>query len=59
MSDDKIRKAIVIGGSNGIGLALAMRLSTDDRTHVTIIDKVAPAVDTPENECHDLRDGDE
>lgn len=61
MSDDKIRKAIVIGGSNGIGLSLAMQLSTDDGTHVTIIDKVAPAVDTPENvgyECHDLLDGD-
>lgn len=37
-----MRKALVVGGSNGIGLAIALELC--DKYDVTIIDRVAPAL---------------
>lgn len=37
-----MKKALIIGGANGIGLAIALQLS--DYDHVYIIDKVAPNI---------------
>ncbi|MEG2599804.1 MAG: SDR family NAD(P)-dependent oxidoreductase [Muribaculaceae bacterium] len=41
-------KALIIGGSNGIGLAIAIELALKN-TLVTIIDKVEPSIQTPNN----------
>ena len=49
------RKAIVIGGSNGIGLAIALQLSTEESTSVIIIDRVAPDIDLPSNVGFEMR----
>ncbi len=56
-----MRKAIIIGGSNGIGLAIALQLSSNNCSHVVIIDKVQPEVGLPQNiswEFGNLLDGD-
>ena len=45
----KMKDAIVIGGSNGIGLAIAMRLAREASARVTIIDKSEPQVELPDN----------
>lgn len=50
-----MRKALVIGGSNGIGLALALQLANDGNTQVVIIDKVNPAVALPENVSFEMQ----
>ena len=42
-------KALVIGGSNGIGLAIALHLAEQHSGHVVIIDKDEPAVELPAN----------
>lgn len=51
--------ALVVGGSNGIGLALALRLSALCH-HVTIVDRATPELDVPVNVdvvTHNLVDG--
>ena len=53
-------KALVIGGSNGIGLAIALELAARDK-EVVIIDKSKPDVELSANvvyECHNLLDCD-
>ena len=45
----KMKDTIVIGGSNGIGLAIAMRLAREASARVTIIDKSEPQVELPDN----------
>ena len=42
-----MKKALVVGGSNGIGLAIALCLSKE--YSVTIIDKVSPSYDNLDN----------
>lgn len=49
------RKAIVIGGSNGIGLAIALQLSTEKSTSVIIVDRAAPDVELPSNVGFEMR----
>lgn len=54
-------KALVIGGSNGIGLAIALQLAKCGSCLVSIVDRVQPAVGLPEgiNFCyHNLLDDD-
>ena len=46
-----MKKAVIIGGSNGIGLSIAAKLVSGGH-HALILDKVAPEVDTL------LKDGD-
>ncbi len=56
-----MEKALVIGGSNGIGLAIARHLAHQGSTRVVIVDKDSPAVDLPANVSfvrHNLLDGD-
>ena len=43
-----MKKALVIGGSNGIGLAIALELSQTYKS-VVVVDKVAPCDAIPEN----------
>ena len=42
-------KSIVIGGANGIGLAIAIQLAKAEASSVVIIDRVQPDVALPEN----------
>ena len=42
-------KSLVIGGANGIGLAIALELAKVETLAVVIIDRVCPDVDLPEN----------
>lgn len=44
-----MKKTIVIGGSNGIGLAIALRLSSDYDSKVIILDRVEPEIVLPDN----------
>lgn len=56
-----MRKALVIGGSNGIGLAIALQLAERGAAQVVIVDKDEPAVPLPANVDfvrHNLLDGD-
>ena len=56
-----MKKALVIGGSNGIGLAIALHLAQQHSAHVVIIDKDEPAVELPANVSflrHNLLDDD-
>ena len=53
-------KTIVIGGANGIGLAIATELSKEDGSSVVVIDRVEPDVKLPSNityEYGNLLDG--
>ena len=43
-----MEKALIVGGSNGIGLAIALELSQTYK-HVIIVDKVAPDNTIPSN----------
>lgn len=55
------KKALVIGGSNGIGLAIALQLAERGAAQVVIIDKDEPAVPLPANVTfvrHNLLDDD-
>lgn len=47
------KKALVIGGSNGIGLAIALELSKQ-YSQVVIIDKVEPSSELPENTTSEI-----
>ncbi len=40
-----MKKALIVGGSNGIGLSIAFQLK--DYDHITIMDKVEPALSLP------------
>ena len=42
-------KTIVIGGANGIGLAIAIELSKADGSSVIVIDRVKPETELPQN----------
>lgn len=56
-----MKKALVIGGSNGIGLAIALQLAERGAAQVVIIDKDEPAVPLPANVTfvrHNLLDDD-
>lgn len=56
-----MKKALVIGGSNGIGLAIALQLAERGAAQVVIIDKDEPAVPLPANVSfvrHNLLDDD-
>lgn len=56
-----MKKALVIGGSNGIGLAIALQLAERGTAQVVIIDKDEPAVPLPANVTfvrHNLLDDD-
>ena len=56
-----MRTALVIGGSNGIGLAIALQLAERGAAQVVIVDKDEPAVPLPANVDfvrHNLLDGD-
>ena len=56
-----MKKALVIGGSNGIGLAIALQLAECGAAQVVIIDKDEPAVPLPANVTfvlHNLLDDD-
>lgn len=56
-----MKKALVIGGSNGIGLAIALQLAERGAAQVIIIDKDEPAVPLPANVTfvrHNLLDDD-
>lgn len=56
-----MKKALVIGGSNGIGLAIAMQLATDTFCTVSIVDRDEPAIELPKSityHYHNLLDGD-
>lgn len=44
-----MKKTIVIGGSNGIGLAIALSLSNDYDSKVIILDRVEPEMVIPDN----------
>ena len=44
-----IERFLVIGGSNGIGLAIALELATAYDAAVVIIDRVQPDIDLPDN----------
>ena len=49
------KTALIVGGANGIGLAMAMQM--EDYNHVYIVDKVKPDVDTlPANVSYELFD---
>lgn len=59
MSDHRFGKALVVGGGNGIGLAVTMKLS-QECDEVVILDKSEPEISIPENVCffrHNLLDG--
>ena len=50
-----MRKALVVGGDNGIGLSIAVAFaSRDDFEKVYIVDRAVPAADVmhPKFECH-------
>lgn len=49
------RKSIVIGGSNGIGLAIALQLSTEESSSVIIVDREAPDLELPSNVGFEMR----
>ena len=54
-------KILVIGGSNGIGLAIAFQVAERKDTSVVIVDRVVPEFGLPSNitfERHNLLDGD-
>ena len=56
-----MKKALVIGGSNGIGLAIALQLAERGAAQVVIIDKDEPAVPLPAGVAfvrHNLLDDD-
>lgn len=56
-----MKKALVIGGSNGIGLAIALQLAERGTAQVVIIDKDEPAVPLPASVTfvrHNLLDDD-
>ena len=56
-----MKKALVIGGSNGIGLAIALQLAERGAAQVIIIDKDEPTVPLPANVTfvrHNLLDDD-
>jgi len=58
---ETINRALIIGGSNGIGLAIALQLSMNKNTSIVIIDRVEPEATLPSNvtfEMHNLLDGD-
>lgn len=42
-------KTLVIGGANGIGLAIAIELAKSENSTVVIIDRVQPDLELPEN----------
>lgn len=46
-----MKKALVIGGSNGIGLSIALRLAERNDSLIHIVDRVAPEMQLPENVC--------
>lgn len=56
-----MKKALVIGGSNGIGLAIALQLAERGAAQVVIVDKDEPTVPLPANVTfvrHNLLDDD-
>lgn len=56
-----MKNALVIGGSNGIGLAIALQLANNHECRVTIVDRISPDVNLPENvkyHQHNLLDDD-
>ena len=55
-----MKKCLVIGGSNGIGLAISLQLARE-AVHVAIVDRVEPEMSLPENmsyRCVNLLDTD-
>lgn len=59
MCDHRFCKALVVGGGNGIGLAVTMKLS-QKCDKVVVLDKSEPEIGVPENVCffrHNLLDG--
>ena len=44
-----MNKTIVIGGANGIGLAIAIQLAKAEASNVIIVDRVQPEVELPGN----------
>ncbi len=56
-----MKKSLVIGGSNGIGLAIALQLAKQYSVHVVILDKDEPGIQLPEQVSYrylNLLDGD-
>ena len=56
-----MKKSLVIGGSNGIGLAIALQLAKLDSVQVVVIDKDEPEIELPDIitfRRHNLLDGD-
>lgn len=56
-----MKKSLVIGGSNGIGLAFALQLAKQYSVHVVILDKDEPGIQLPEQVSYrylNLLDGD-
>lgn len=50
-----MNKSLVIGGSNGIGLAIALQLASKNDSNVTIVDRVAPDAVLPSNMTFEQR----
>ena len=46
-----MNKALVIGGSNGIGLSIALKLAEKTDCVVNIVDRVAPEMQLPQKVC--------
>lgn len=47
--NNNIKKALIVGGSNGIGLAIALKLAHNNGVTVTIVDIVKPNIALPNN----------
>jgi short-subunit dehydrogenase len=48
-----MKKALIVGGANGIGLSIANQLAQkEDYEEVNILDRIAPAIDIGSNKTH-------